>query len=271
MEIKIKHIGEAAGEDSDEEYLQLLNLVNSYGMIEKFFRENAETISPLNINPLPHIEDGIITSPSGNSTYFMGNCLIENKWRPMITVFDPRKAHEIKMAGLNLNVDKLESLIREHLRWGLEYLYKKEEIYQTKENLDLRSFSSISDLEKELSTPEEIKRPDNLFEQTKNLERIGERLSGEPEILHDIEDYFRQVEPFPVVRDQIKRILQYVPGIFSEDWKSQESFDKLNEKEKQAYKDIAKNGITQVSGPVIQKVIELGVEYKNKYEIKQNV
>lgn len=276
MKIKIRQISQVSagpyGDEEDGKFPSELTLLASYEKIEKFLKENAETIAPQKINPLPYIEDGIITSPSGNSIYFLENCLVENIWDPMpFGPFRPRKGHAVRVAGSLSEVDKSIPLIKINLDFMCRYSEKEEKIYQTKQNINLRTFSSISDLEKELSTPEEIKRPDNLFEQTKNLERIGARLSGEPEILHDIEDYFRNVEFYPVVRDQIKRILQYVPAIFSEDWKSPESFDKLSEKEKQAYTDIAKNGIKCVPGPIIQKVIELGVEYKNKYEIKQNV
>lgn len=108
-------------------------------------------------------------------------------------------------------------------------------------------------------------KTESLFEQVKNIEILGERLSGEPEILHEIEDYFRKVEFYPIIRNQVKRILEHVPNIFPEDWKSPESFDKLNEKEKQAYVDIAKQGIKQIPGPIIQRVIELAIEYRQKY------
>lgn len=106
---------------------------------------------------------------------------------------------------------------------------------------------------------------ENLFEQTKNLERIGARLSGEPEIVHDIEDYFRQVEFYPIVRDQIKTILEFVPSVFPEDWKSPEGYDELNSEQQEAYMKIAENGIRGCPGPIIQRVIELTVEYRNKY------
>lgn len=107
-------------------------------------------------------------------------------------------------------------------------------------------------------------KTENLFEQTKNLGIIGERLSGEPEILHEIEDYFRQVQHYPIIRNQIKRILQYVPAVFPEDWKSPEGFDELSEKEKGAYIDIMKQGLQVIPGPVIQKVIGLAVEYRER-------
>ena len=106
---------------------------------------------------------------------------------------------------------------------------------------------------------------DNLFEQTKNLELIGARLSGESEVVHDIEDYFRQVEFCPIVRDQIKTILEFVPAVFPEDWKSPDGYDKLNPQQQEAYVKIAKNGLQGCPGPVIQRVIELAVDYRTQY------
>ncbi len=107
---------------------------------------------------------------------------------------------------------------------------------------------------------------DNLFEQTKNLERIGARLSGESEVVHDIEDHFRQVEfYYPIVRGQIKTILEFVPSVFPEDWKSPDGYDELNPQQQEAYMKIARNGLQQCPGSVIQKVIELAVDYRGKY------
>ena len=102
----------------------------------------------------------------------------------------------------------------------------------------------------------------NLFEQTKNLRGpLGERLSGEPEILHEIQDWVG----YGISRAQIQRILEYIPSVFPEKWKSPDGFDKLNEIEKKAYIDIMNSGPLNVPGPVIQSVIELGVDYRNRY------
>ena len=107
---------------------------------------------------------------------------------------------------------------------------------------------------------------DSLFDQVKDLEGpLGPRLSGEPEILHEIEDYFRQVEFYPVVRDQIRRILEYVPKVFPENWESPEGFDQLNQKQQEAYRDIAQTGLQGCPGPIIQQVIKLGLDYRQKY------
>lgn len=107
---------------------------------------------------------------------------------------------------------------------------------------------------------------ENLFEQTRDLQGpLGPRLSGEPEIVHEIEDHFRQVEFYPIVRDQVKKILEFVPSVFLENWKSPEGYEELNPQQQEAYKEIIKSGLQACPGPVIQKVIELAVDYRDKY------
>jgi hypothetical protein len=106
---------------------------------------------------------------------------------------------------------------------------------------------------------------DSLFDQTKNLVIRGARLSGEPEILHEIEDYYRKYEFFPIVRDQIRAILELVPATFPEGWRSPRAYADLNDVERRAHTDIARKGIVEIPGPVIQRVIELGIDYRGRY------
>ncbi len=266
MEIKTKWIGDIASPHEDEDYFKLRNLREWHSDTESFLAKNAERILQ-KLHPFgPLFEEGIISPPSANSAYFLDSCLLENIWHPFIDIFDPRMGHEVKMGGVSQKLDAVEAKIKEKLPFLSNYPYKREKTYQTSRDLDIRAFSSVSDLEKELSIPEAIKDPNNLFEQLKNIGIVGERLSGEPEILHEIEDYFRKAEFYPIIREQIKRILQYVPGVFPENWKSPDSNDKLNPKQQEAYTDIAKNGNQGIRGPIIQKVIELAAEYKNMHK-----
>ncbi len=101
----------------------------------------------------------------------------------------------------------------------------------------------------------------NLFEQTKNLEFIGERLSGEPEILHEIQEW----AGLPTSRSQIQRVLEYVPRVFPEDWKSPEDFHQLTPKQQRAYLDIARVGPFRLTGPDIELVIKLGAGFRDHY------
>ncbi|HBB65307.1 MAG TPA: hypothetical protein DCZ84_01550 [Candidatus Vogelbacteria bacterium] len=107
----------------------------------------------------------------------------------------------------------------------------------------------------------------SLFQQVEHLESLGARLSGEAEVLHEIEDYFyfRQVEFYPIVRDQIEKILEFVPDVFPEDWKSPDGYDELTPQQQQAYREIAKAGLQACPGPVIQKVIELAIEFRKNH------
>ena len=97
-------------------------------------------------------------------------------------------------------------------------------------------------------------------------------VNGQPcsEILHEIEDYFRKVKFYPIIRDQIKTILECVPSIFPENWKSPKTFSEFNLQEAKAYFRIEKSGLRPCRGPVIQKVIELAIEYRNRYSTKRN-
>ena len=104
-------------------------------------------------------------------------------------------------------------------------------------------------------------QPKNLFEQTKNLVFLGERLSGEPEILHEIQDWANA----PVARVQIRRILEYVPIPFPEDWKSPDGFDELSPDQLKAFMDILSGGAVQLVGQDLETIIKLGVFYRDKY------
>ena len=113
---------------------------------------------------------------------------------------------------------------------------------------------------------------ENLFEQTKDLHIIGERLSGEPEIVHEIEDKFRRSNHFyPVIRNQIEAILRLVPSVFPEDWQSPERYDGMTPKQQRAYIEIAKKGVCACPGPIIQRTIELALEYREKYLDKTSI
>lgn len=98
----------------------------------------------------------------------------------------------------------------------------------------------------------------SLFDETKDIVIIGARLSGEPEIVHEIEDYMRATSDYPIVRDQIKLILTFVPLVFPKDWKSPEGFDEMTDRQQKAFMVIHEAGtrLGQLTGPVIQEVIE---------------
>jgi len=107
------------------------------------------------------------------------------------------------------------------------------------------------------------KNLESLFDQTKDLEFIGQRMTGNPEVLDEIHSWLR----YPILSKQIQLILRYVPSVFPEDWKSPKGDDELSKKEKEAYKEIACIGDYMgkvIPCPVIQRVIELGVQYRNE-------
>lgn len=104
-----------------------------------------------------------------------------------------------------------------------------------------------------------------LFDTVKDLEYIGSRLSGDAEVIHEIEHYFRMPENFfEIIRPQITKILELVPEVFPENWKSPNTYAELNQREKEAFQDIAQAGIRKLPGLVVEKVIELAVEFRKE-------
>lgn len=53
-----------------------------------------------------------------------------------------------------------------------------------------------------------------LYDEVKGIEIIGARLSGEPEVVHEIEDWWRANKEYPIIRDEIVVILQNCPNPF---------------------------------------------------------
>lgn len=104
-----------------------------------------------------------------------------------------------------------------------------------------------------------------LYDQVKGLVRFGPRISGQPEVLHDIEDMCRANTSIPIVMDQIKMILELVPATFPEDWKSPDSYEELPPDQQTAYQEIGQNGLTCCPGPVIECVIRYAVAYRKAY------
>ena len=106
-----------------------------------------------------------------------------------------------------------------------------------------------------------------LFDEVKGLHGpLGPRLSGEPEVLHEIQDWMQGGEDGILCsRDQVKLVLSSVPTTFPDDWKSPEGFEELNEAQKAAYLQITQAGFMRLTGPQIQLIIEMGVDYRKRY------
>ena len=119
-------------------------------------REKAAAIAG-NTNLLPHIEDGIFTTPRITRLYWVGNILWGDFVDPKINGW----IHKISLAGSTEDVNKIYNGIREAITKGTAYsffnlkkdalpeLYKSPEIriYTTDKDIDLKQFKSISQLE----------------------------------------------------------------------------------------------------------------------------
>lgn len=102
----------------------------------------------------------------------------------------------------------------------------------------------------------------NLFAQTKDLVFMGERLSGDPEVLHEVQDW----AGLPVNRPQIQKVLEYVPKVFPEDWVSPDGFDELGEEQQRAFMEVLRLGIVQITGQYIQTIIRLGISFRDNHQ-----
>jgi len=131
------------------------------------------------------------------------------------------------------------------LDWLNKYFYAEVLAKDLREGtLQLKSYSGLT-----------------LWDEVKELVIIGERLSGDPEILHEIEDVIR-VEGSVANRSQIHKVLESVPHIFSEEWVSPEDYNGLTPTQKIIYAQLANSGI-RLKGPEIQKIIETAIQYKS--------
>jgi len=106
----------------------------------------------------------------------------------------------------------------------------------------------------------------NLWNQVEGLEGpFGPRLSGEPEIVHEAQDFLRELG-IPISRIQIQIILKNVPEVFPEDWQDPGTFDQLSDKQKEVgYKIAEVNPVVPIYGVGVQKVIEFAVSYRNQF------
>ena len=98
------------------------------------------------------------------------------------------------------------------------------------------------------------------------MEFNGAPLSGDPEVLHHIEEYFRTVERIPIVRKQIRKILELVPTVFPQNWKSPSTYEQFSPEEQSGHSKIANAGIFTCGGSTIQRVIELALDFKKLCE-----
>ena len=136
-----------------------------YLKLEKFLNEKSEKRISRNYKPFGDwFEEGIISSPSLGESHHIGECLLENKIHGYGGIIGPRGTmHRIKIAGEPEKVDELSEQILSiigkpcFLAGGFpNYDKTSVKIYEIPDNFNLKSFNSISELEKALS-PEDKK------------------------------------------------------------------------------------------------------------------
>ncbi len=106
----------------------------------------------------------------------------------------------------------------------------------------------------------------DLWNQVEHLDGpMGPRLSGEPEVLHEIQEALKK-QGLPIGRNQIQIILENVPNVFPKDWQNPESFDQLTDVQKETGLRITgANPIIPIYGDTIQRVIEEAISYRERF------
>lgn len=110
---------------------------------------------------------------------------------------------------------------------------------------------------------EQDKRP-NLYEQTKDMYIHGPRLTPDAEILCEVQDWVG----VPTSRSHIRRIMEYVPDVFPEDWQCPDRFDELNHAQQAAYFDSGLGGFP-LPLQYIEAIIKTAVTIRDIHINKQ--
>lgn len=154
MKIKITNIWQFGDADTYDPTPPLRYCVErAYSKFNTFLETNAKVASLPKTDLLEFIilsefiVDGVIKGPKFNSTYYFGNCLIENE----LSSAHCGVVHEIKIAGAQKSIDNIrEPLLRELRKYildGYDKVYDSKE-YFVENNIDITNFASINDLEK---------------------------------------------------------------------------------------------------------------------------
>jgi hypothetical protein len=150
-----------------------LDLEKVYPKLEEFLNEKSEKRILQNYRPFGDwFEDGIISSPSLKESYHIKECLLEHKTHSCNLLEDKIHGcnqvlgaggimHTLKIAGKPEKVDELSgqiiySVIFHLIYFGgnLHHYYDNTsvKIYEVPDDFNLKSFNSISKLEKTLSS-----------------------------------------------------------------------------------------------------------------------
>jgi hypothetical protein len=94
---------------------------------------------------------------------------------------------------------------------------------------------------------------------------MGPRLSGEPEILHEIQDTLKH-EGISIGKNQIRIILESVPEIFPEEWKNPGTFEQLSDVQQEAgYRITGDNPQVPIYGETVQRAIEEAISFRDRF------
>lgn len=106
---------------TDHDIQGLLSLNGTYGKVEAYLKKHGRVEVPEKFNPLPLVQEGIISAPAAASCYSFNDCLVLNSTLPY-GIFNGGVAHLIEAASPERNSAGIERTL-ELLKWeaGLKW------------------------------------------------------------------------------------------------------------------------------------------------------
>ncbi len=96
---------------TDHDILGVLSSEGTYKRVENYLKKHGRVEVSERVNPLPFIQEGIISAPAAASCYSLNDCLVLNFTRPY-GLFNGGVAHIIEAAGYKKNVKGIERTLQ---------------------------------------------------------------------------------------------------------------------------------------------------------------
>jgi len=101
------------------------DLAKSYDNVESFLKKHGRIVIPQQIKNLPHLDDGIITSPNAGSSYIFNKCLVANLFESGNGFNYNGVYHAILSAGVSKkDIQTTFSLLKDAAGWQCSNYWK---------------------------------------------------------------------------------------------------------------------------------------------------
>jgi len=144
-----------------------LDVERTYASVDDFLRKRGQPIVPVEVQPLPYLDEGFITSSKAFSCYILNNCLVANGFYPYFSGV----CHVIKAVVSSLKnepeIDKTFNLLKGVAGWEWTRYWKDEE----RRVIDVPEQFENANLQKLLATgtPNQL---ENANKMTSHLQRL---------------------------------------------------------------------------------------------------